>query len=164
MRSDCPRPVYRLRCVAAALLLACSTMPSLAVLGRASTSDSAPPVSYRATPQLNQQGALLSYSRREHTLASGTVVQEYADANGLVFAIAWSGPALPDFSVCLGDYAGVFRDAARQARPQRSLGTPLSVVRDGLVLRSGGRMRNFQGYAYVPALLPSGVRPEDVLP
>ena len=38
------------------------------------------------------------------------------------------------------------------------------MARDGLVLRSNGRMRQFFGYAYAPALVPAGLNIQDVLP
>jgi hypothetical protein len=40
----------------------------------------------------------------------------------------------------------------------------VAVNLDGLVLQSSGRMRNFQGFAYAPALIPAQLNIHDLLP
>ena len=98
------------------------------------------------------------------TLESGTVVTEYATPAGLVFAVAWRGPVLPELDALLGNYFSTFKTLADASRMTRSLGAPLRIDTPDLVVRSGGRMRNFSGNAYAPGLLPTGVRIRDVLP
>lgn len=104
------------------------------------------------------------YTARSSTLESGTVVSEYATPAGLVFAVAWEGPTLPDLSNLLGNYFPTFKEKADASRANRNVGTPLHIDSEGLVMRSSGRMRNFSGYAYAPDLIPAGVNISDILP
>lgn len=104
------------------------------------------------------------YTVHSSELGSGTTVREFATLQGQVFAVAWSGPVLPDLSVLLGDYFPTFKAQAALARQRGRLGSPLAIAQDGLIVKSMGRMRNFYGHAYVPALVPNGVNIQDVLP
>ncbi|PMS15059.1 hypothetical protein C0Z18_28715 [Trinickia dabaoshanensis] len=89
-----------------------------------------------------------------HTIAlpSGTVVREYAGADGIVFGVAWEGPTLPDLKTTLGTAFDRFAGAS----PTRG-GSPLAVSADDLVVYSGGHLRAFSGRAYLPHALPAGV-------
>lgn len=100
-----------------------------------------------------------------HTLRleTGTSVREYATPAGQVFAVSWRGPVLPDLSDLLGEYFNTFKFEAEQARRMGRRGAPMKIGRNDLVVRSNGRMRNFFGYAYAPALIPTGVNIKDVL-
>jgi hypothetical protein len=107
-------------------------------------------------------GAPVSFSAyvvHELRVPSGTVVREYLSAGGTVFAIAWSGPAMPDLRRRLGPHFEAYTEAARtqQAGPG-----PLEVRQAGLVVESGGRMRAFFGRAYLPAAIPAGVALDDI--
>lgn len=97
-------------------------------------------------------------------LDSGTEVRQYAGPDGVVFAVSWRGPVLPDLNLLLGTYLPVFKREIERLRAAGRRGSPLSVTRDGLVVESNGRMRNFFGYAYARDLMPSGVTVEDVRP
>src|ERR1700761_2584549 len=44
------------------------------------------------------------YDMHEIQMTSGTVVHEFADRAGLVFAVAWNGPTAPDLRQLLGKY------------------------------------------------------------
>jgi hypothetical protein len=103
------------------------------------------------------------YTLHEVQLENGTFVREYATPEGLVFAVAWRGPVLPDLGVLFGNYFKNFKAATDQARLAGRRGAPVSIESDGLVVRSNGRMRNFFGHAYVPDLVPAGVNIQDVL-
>jgi hypothetical protein len=97
---------------------------------------------------------------RVHELVSGgTTIREYVNAEGVVFAVAWSGMANPDLGPLLGAYAGEYRAAARAAR-----GSPRAGGRRGLrvsgphvVVDRWGHMRDRHGRAWLPDLLPAGV-------
>ena len=86
------------------------------------------------------------------TLPSGTVVREYAAANGIVFGIAWEGPTLPDLKTMLGAAFDRFATAS----PTRG-GGPLAVSSNDLVVYSSGHLRAFTGHAYLPQALPAGI-------
>ena len=104
-----------------------------------------------------------SYTVQETRLENGTNVQEYATLTGLVFAVAWQGPVLPNLDVLLGNYFNTFKLETDQARLLGRRGAPVDMSRDGLVVRSSGRMRNFFGHAYATDLVPAGVSIKDVL-
>ena len=104
-----------------------------------------------------------SYAVEETQLDNGTRVREYATPAGLVFAVAWQGPVLPDLSVLLGNYFHAFKLETDQARLLGRRGAPVDMSRDTLVVRSNGRMRNFFGHAYATDLVPPGVSVKDIL-
>jgi hypothetical protein len=94
----------------------------------------------------------------ESTLPSGTAIREYTGADGIVFAVAWQGPAMPDLQELFGaNFAPYIDDvkASRTTRPAHS--GPITIRRTGLVVESGGHMRAYLGRAWLPALLPSGI-------
>lgn len=103
------------------------------------------------------------YTRHEVQLDSGTTVWEFATPAGVVFAVQWRGPVLPDLSSLLGDYFKTFHQETAQARTLGRHGSPVNIERHDLVIRSNGRMRNFFGHAYAPDLVPAGVVVADVL-
>lgn len=104
-----------------------------------------------------------TYTQHEVQLETGTVVREYATPAGLVFAVSWQGPVLPDLSALLGQYFKTFRLEAERVRASGRRGAPLTIETTDLVVHSGGRMRDFFGHAYAPALVPAGVKINDVL-
>lgn len=143
------------------LALVSGAEESMATLGQAPTPAAVPSGARRlaATPAV-QPGL---YVLHETVLENGTRVREYATPSGLVFAVTWRGPVLPDLSALLGDYFTTFKAETDSARMIGKRGSPVQLERADLVVRSGGRMRNFFGHAYAPALIPSGVNIKDVL-
>ena len=99
----------------------------------------------------------------EDVLASGTTVQEYAGPTGVVFAVAWRGPVLPDLSALLGVYFSTFKAETDKSRALGKRGSAVNVARSDLVVSSNGRMRGVYGYDYAPELDPAGVNIHDVL-
>ena len=90
------------------------------------------------------------------TLANGVTVRQYLDAGGQVFAVAWSGPVLPDFARLLGPHFQAYADALRQQKHG------VSVQGAALVIESGGMMRAFSGRAYLPGQLPTALTAQDI--
>jgi hypothetical protein len=90
-----------------------------------------------------------------------TTVREYVSSTGVVFGIAWDGFTHPDLTQLLGPYLGEYEEALRQGAGggERSR---LEVKTKGLVVEKWGYMRNLQGRAYAPALIPSGVKVEEI--
>jgi len=153
--------------LALGLLLVISTGEAMATLGQApmvapvgATSVGAP-VARQFAASSGTQSSL--YTVHELLLDSGTSVLEYATPAGLVFAVSWHGPVLPDLSSLLGSYFPTFKWETEQARSQGKRGSPVNIERDDLVVRSSGRMRDFFGHAYAPALIPTGVEIKNVL-
>lgn len=104
------------------------------------------------------------YVQHAVQLETGTLVREYATPTGIVFAVSWQGPVLPDLGALLGHYFSTFELATERARLAGRRGGPVSIKQADLVMQSGGRMRDFFGHAYAPDLIPAGVDIKDVLP
>jgi len=105
-------------------------------------------------------GAQSSYSVQEIEVGA-TRVRQYVSRSGLVFGLAWDGLTHPDLDTLLGSYAAAWRAADRQVA--RSAGRRfVTVVAPEVVVEKWGRMRNLQGRAYAPALLPPGVGVDDI--
>ena len=136
----------------------------LAALGQAPFSP-APTVVSSPKPRLlaPNNAPMVAYTVHEAQLETGTVVREYASASGQVFAVTWRGPVLPDLNQWLGGYFGVFKQGTDQSRLAGRRGASVNLVQEGLVVQSNGRMRNFFGHAYVPALVPLSFEINDVL-
>ena len=95
------------------------------------------------------------YSMQE-LKAETTTVREYLTPEGVVFAVAWNGLVHPDLRVLLGCYDEEYRGAL--AQQQRLQGRRQKHVRSQrLVVETWGHMRNLQGRAYLPELVPEGV-------
>src|ERR1035437_3426633 len=103
------------------------------------------------------------YTVQETLLSSGTLVREYTNTSGIVFAVSWQGPTLPDLAALLGGYFPTFQTHTDQVRAAGIRRAPVNMARDGLVLKSLGHARNFYGNAYAPALVPTGVDINHVL-
>jgi len=100
------------------------------------------------------------YTVQEIASAASTV-REYLNPSGTVFAVAWNGMVPPDLSTLLGSYDGEYREAKRQT--PRQYGVRRSRVQSGqVVVETWGHMRNLQGRAYLPALLPEGVSADEI--
>ena len=94
------------------------------------------------------------YTVSQSTLDSGTIVREYSDAAGVVFAVGWSGPTLPDLRTLLGDKF-LTMTAAAGKRPKAGH-SQLAVEQSDVVIVSNGHMRAFAGHAWIPSALPAG--------
>jgi hypothetical protein len=93
--------------------------------------------------------------------SNATTVREYVSPSGVVFGIAWNGQIHPDLTPLLGTYAGEYNEALRQT-PREPGRRPFSVKTDRVVVEKWGHMRNLQGRAYAPALIPPGVSIDDI--
>jgi Protein of unknown function (DUF2844) len=101
------------------------------------------------------------YTVHELQTDNGITIREYASSAGRIFAVAWSGPSLPDLTQLLGTYFPTFQHAAR-ARRAAGLRGPVAVEQDDVVVQSGGRMRAYEGRAWVPSLLPPQVTIDEI--
>lgn len=100
-----------------------------------------------------------AFTVHELQLPSGTLVKEYLTPAGRVFAVSWSGPALPDLRQLLGSAFESYRAAPRTPESGRSHAT---VNSPALVVHSAGHPRSFAGLAYLPQWLPPGVTESDL--
>ena len=79
-------------------------------------------------------------------------MRQFVSLTGLVFAVAWNGPLLPDMERLLGGHFQLYQNALQQRKRSVRVDTP------SLSLESGGMMRAFVGRAYLPDQLPVGVK------
>jgi hypothetical protein len=100
------------------------------------------------------------YRVHEMQMPSGTVVREFAGTGGTVFAVAWSGPTIPNLREALGQYFAAYVSAAQSKRAGSH--THLEIRQNGWVMQSNGHMRSFQGRAYLPQALPAGMAVDEI--
>lgn len=114
--------------------------------------------------QMQMSAALRTTGGANYTLfeiqtPSGTLVREYVSSVGLVFAVVWKGPSLPDLRQLLGSY---FAPYVEGANADGAGARPRMIEQPGLVAYAGGHMRAFLGRAYIPELIPRGVSLEEI--
>ena len=100
----------------------------------------------------------LNYTVHEMALPSGTTVREYI-AGDKIFAIAWRGPINPDLKQLMGPY---FDTYAAEVHAHHNGHTHVAVVHPEFVMHASGHMRAYSGSAYIPAMLPEGVKASDI--
>ena len=131
------------------LLLACAA-PAHAALGQAAASiaDDGTPVAQHAL-----QASTSGVTAQSVTTPGGVLVTEYV-SQGVVFAVTWNGPVMPDLPSLLADAFPALRAwlDAHPAPPNR----PVRMDTAQLVVHAGGHMRAFTGVAYLPAQVPPG--------
>jgi hypothetical protein len=93
--------------------------------------------------------------------SDSTVVREYVSSSGVVFGIAWNGLTHPDLDQFLGSYVGEYQKALQQT-PRKLGQRSIQLKTDRIVVEKWGHMRNLQGRAYDPALIPSGVNVDEI--
>jgi len=87
---------------------------------------------------------------------NGMQVREFLNRAGVVFAVAWQGPVMPDLQQLLGAQFPAYTAAlAAQERP--GLHRPVRVAIADLVVESEGHLRAYVGRGYLPTLVPTGV-------
>ena len=101
-----------------------------------------------------------SYTVHETTLPTGTLVRQYVSKAGVVFAVTWSGPFMPNLRQLLGPHFDTM--TARQAKRVHAGHRFVSQHESDLVIESGGHPRSFVGRAYLPSALPAGVAEKDI--
>jgi hypothetical protein len=104
---------------------------------------------------------LQQYDIHEITSDNGMRLREFQDRSGVVFAVVWSGPAMPDLQKLLGTSYKAFTAAlaaVNPSGPRRSL----RIATSDLVVESEGHMRTYSGRAYLPALIPAGMSAADL--
>jgi hypothetical protein len=104
-----------------------------------------------------------AYTVQEIKTPTGTVVREYLSPAGKIFAVVWQGPFLPDLRQLFGSYFGQLSQSVQNHKSKTSrIRRPLLIREPGLVVQTGGRMRAHFGKAYIPELVPQGIRIEEI--
>ena len=166
--------VSRLTIKSSGLGLACAIVcsasvlstPAMAALGAAPNMGAQQGASAPAAGTRQLQAALpaTTYTVWTSVLPTGTVVQEYVNASGQVFALSWQGRLLPDLDSFLGTYAGEYQQAVDQKQSSGQRNAFVSTNKTNIVISSHGRMGNFKGHAYLPALVPPGLNIQVLFP
>jgi Protein of unknown function (DUF2844) len=122
-----------------------------AALGEPEASTQSDAATFQGSVKVQERAG---YKVHEITSISGTVVHEFVGSDGTVFAVAWSGPQVPNLRQALGKYFDAFVAGAKsQPRNHRHL----QVEQENLVVRMSGHMRAMSGLAYLPQSLPAGI-------
>jgi hypothetical protein len=141
------------KCVLVIALLVEALAPRIAAAALGETRDSvqADAARLRGSIQMTEHG---SYQLHEIRLPTGTLLREFVGANGMVFAVAWNGPTMPNLRQAFGRYFDAYAAAAASTHSGHS---QLRVMHRDLVVQSSGHMRAFAGHAYLPQAIPDGV-------
>jgi hypothetical protein len=151
--------------MSAIYLIVLGASPAMAILGQAASKSPATTPSMTSARLKAAVPAAPSalYTAHQIQLESGVLITEFIRPDGVVFALAWQGPVLPDLSVLLGGYFTTFKAEIQRTRLAGQRNASVSMALDGLVVKSSGRMRHFFGSAYAIDLIPAGVNINDVL-
>ncbi len=101
-----------------------------------------------------------AYSIHED-VSDGSAIRQYVTQNGIVFALAWNGVSHPDLTSLLGNYDDDYRTALRSELRKKGQ-RHLAVHGSRVIVEKWGHMRNLQGRAYDPALIPNGVNINEI--
>lgn len=93
--------------------------------------------------------------------SSGTAIRQYISPSGIVFGIAWNGIVHPDLTQLLGSYGGQYLEAAKKT-PRKHGRRYEQIKTDQVTVERWGHMRNLQGRAYAPNLIPQGVSVDEI--
>ena len=143
-------------CCAGALMMALLPRLACAALGEPESSIAGDVQHFKGSIKATDRS---NYRVHEIQLPSGTVLREYAALGGNVFAVAWSGPAIPDLRQALGRFFDVYVTAAKAKQGGRR---HLQIEQSEFVMQSSGHMRAFSGRAYLPQALPPGTSADEI--
>ena len=104
---------------------------------------------------------LAQYDIQEITDENGMRVREFLTKAGVVFAVAWNGPVVPDLQRLFGASFDTYiqsLSALKDPGTHRSL----RIATTELVVEAGGHMRAYSGRAYLPRSIPEGVSAADL--
>ncbi len=149
---------YRTWFLFSTVIFLCSP-PVFAALGEKASSVQRDAISLAAI----DHGSRDTAAYRVHEMKVGaTLVREYISNSGIVFGVAWTGPAQPNLRPLLGTYMGAYESA--DERTPRPWGRGRSrLLHDGdLVVEKWGHFRKIEGRAYTISMLPKGVKPDEI--
>ena len=141
---------------AALLVVTLAPHSARATLGEPETTVASDAAELKGSVKSTEQ---TNYRVHEIQLPSGTVLREFTTLGGTVFAVAWSGPAMPNLQQTLGSYFNNFAAAAKAPHGGHHV---LQVQQDNFVMQSSGHMRAFAGRAYLPQSIPAGVSVDEL--
>lgn len=147
-------PILRPLAATAATLL--FSVAAHAELGGAASSLQSDRMQMKAT--VPAATSKLNYTVHEMTADNGATVREYI-ANDKVFAVAWHGERMPNLKQLMGPYFDTYTSEPRAKHAGHS---HVAIEHADFVMHASGHMRSYSGSAYVPGLLPAGVKASDI--
>jgi hypothetical protein len=139
-------------------LVACvAASPCFATLGEGESSVENDRVKLTATAHL---AAAPLYTVHSLSTPQGVHVREYLSRSGVVFAVCWDGPFMPNLRQLLGVHFVTLK--SELARTPRAGHSQVHIVRPEVVIESTGHMRSFRGSALIPAAVPAGVSAAEI--
>ncbi len=151
----------RFRCVLFAVALAFGALcvtPAEAALGGSQAGVQADAVALQGVVTTTP---LQQYDIDEITTGNGVRVREFLNTAGVVFAVSWSGPVVPDLQLLLGGHFAAYAQALAAVK-QRGLQRSLRIALPDLIVEVGGYLRAYSGRAYLPASIPAGTSTADL--
>jgi hypothetical protein len=139
------------------VLIAVVATPAFAALGGDSTSVQADVARMKGALRITSAAAVTVH---EITTPYGTVIREYLTPGDQVFAVSWQGPVNPDLRQVLGSYYTQYEQAA--SAPHAGGHRHLTIQQPSLIVQVTGRLRAFQGRAWVPGLVPQNFSVTDI--
>jgi hypothetical protein len=144
-----------IKLLGASLLCAALCPPAFATLGGNTVSV----LNYPGLSISHEVTSLPQFDRHEGVTALGSVIREYTNRQGRVFAVTWTGPVAPDLKSLLGEYAPRFNQAAAAVRASHHV----MAVTDGELSVSLLRLpRGWSGRAVLTDSIPDGVAARDI--
>jgi hypothetical protein len=104
---------------------------------------------------------LQQYDIHEITNDSGMRVREFLNRDGIVFAVTWNGPVVPDLRSLLGTSYDAYSQGLAALQPS-GVHRSLRIASSNLVVESGGHLRAYSGRAYLMHLIPAGTSTADL--
>lgn len=158
----CPRKLRLQRCLGV-LLTVLTPLSAFAGLGGDLNSILTDQVHFQGSVQTTQTASYTVHEIRPATgTTNGTVIREYVSPAGKVFAVSWHSAWPADKQQLLGTYFPQYQEAIRaQASPHPGRRT-VQIVQPEFVFQEGGRPRSYSGRAYLPQMLPAGVKAEAI--
>jgi hypothetical protein len=138
------------------LMLSMAAAPSWAVLGGDVATIQVDQTRMRA--QHLSHAPVAGGTVQELRMADGSSIRQYVNAQGTVYAVAWSTRLKPDFALMLGRHADEFNAGVASAARPAGLQRRAVVDRGDLVVDSAGRPGAFVGRAWLKSLVPAGTR------
>jgi hypothetical protein len=153
VRSD--SPTYKAKCLpslVAGFALIANATPAYATLGAGLASIDSDRQAMRGDLRVGQSQGYTDYVLE---LPHGIRVNEFVNAEGVVFEVAWSGKGRrPDMHELLGEYFDYLNVPVAHARSRSRI---LDVALPQIAIQSHGFGRFFKGIAYLPEQLPASL-------
>jgi Protein of unknown function (DUF2844) len=132
-------------------------LPSIACAGLGDTLTSAV-----ASATVPSASSAYTESTQTDAASRATINQFVATGSNKVFAVTWSGPHRPDLRRLLSSYFGAYIQALAQRRRRSRHVTRIDT--GNLVIEMAAYPGMFRGAAWLPALVPTGVIIDDLIP